>query len=455
MADRLRVKRSSRLRRPKARLWIAAVVATPVVLIIAAAILLGLDWRQQRVNAALLTAIEHHQTAAALALLERGASANAERDAPVHTTLVSQLQHLWESIHGAARTRQPSGPTALLLAVQADDATVAEALLRRHVRYLHVRDSEGASLARLANEQSSGQLVHLLWDYRAFDPDDLPVFLFWAASHHDVALASASLARGAPVNGASDEPVDEDPLYAAADCRDWEMMRLLLAHGASVNGGGDGTDYAGALSLAAERNDFPLVRFLLAHGADVNAEVRFGSALTKAAEAGNVEMARLLLAHKADPNIGDYHNELSTEVADKPRVLRLLLRAGANPNADAFDGRTLLGIAASNGDAGSVNAVLAAGGKINRPSEYKGTTALMDASAAGQLPIVRLLLRRGANVNARVRHEYYNEFRWGGTAVDVAIQGGHAAVARLLRRHGGRRAAELGADRVATTSRPR
>ncbi|MGO9121088.1 MAG: ankyrin repeat domain-containing protein [Desulfomonilaceae bacterium] len=57
-----------------------------------------------------------------------------------------------------------------------------------------------------------------------------------------------------------------------------------------------------------------------------------------------------------------------------------------------------------------------------------GGTALMWASYEGQLDMVRLLLGRGADINAKNQKGF--------TALELASQKGHMKIAELLREHG-------------------
>jgi ankyrin repeat protein len=61
--------------------------------------------------------------------------------------------------------------------------------------------------------------------------------------------------------------------------------------------------------------------------------------------------------------------------------------------------------------------------------------ALIEASASGHLPVVKLLVDRGANVNARVWVEEQKEWR---TPLNMAQRRGRTAVVEYLRSAGAR-----------------
>ena len=66
--------------------------------------------------------------------------------------------------------------------------------------------------------------------------------------------------------------------------------------------------------------------------------------------------------------------------ADELEVARLLLRAGADPNAETRLGVTPLNLAAQNGDAEMVQALLAGGANANQVDRATGESVLMAAA---------------------------------------------------------------------------
>jgi ankyrin repeat protein len=149
-----------------------------------------------------------------------------------------------------------------------------------------------------------------------------------------------------------------------------------------------------ALVKEARAGRVEVVRLLLAAGANVNAQNRYGStALREAAMHGHVEAVRLLLAAKADVNM-------------------------QNQNGD-----TALIEAARDGRVDIVQLLLAAKADVNAQSQW-GHTALIYAARGGSVEVVQLLLAAGADVNAQDQN--------GWTALLVAAQNGRADVVRLL-----------------------
>src|SRR5439155_13904700 len=143
-----------------------------------------------------------------------------------------------------------------------------------------------------------------------------------------------------------------------------------------------------------------------------------------------LDMVKLLLEHGANPNdrpkgeprYSDGVGESSAPVAEATpyllaamagngEVMRLLAKAGADPNASNTKKDTALILAAGNirsteykgSEASYVDAVSVAldlGTDINTPNAA-GDTALHFAAARGSSALAELLVSRGANINAK------------------------------------------------------
>lgn len=90
-------------------------------------------------------------------------------------------------------------------------------------------------------------------------------------------------------------------------------------------------------------------------------------------------------------------------------------------------------LAAGEGRLEVVRYLLDQGADVNAREQF-GDTALIEAVFNGQSAAVKELLFRGADPNA---------IGDGGTALDLAINRNHTAIADLLKHRGGKRACEL------------
>ncbi|HUW36862.1 MAG TPA: ankyrin repeat domain-containing protein [Rhodocyclaceae bacterium] len=161
-----------------------------------------------------------------------------------------------------------------------------------------------------------------------------------------------------------------------------------------------GHSFAGAyddLLGAIDNNDSSLVAQLLVRGMDVDTVDREGNTLLmRAAREG--------------------HNH----------ILELLLRNKANVLKINKYGDSALLLAAFNGRAQAVEKLVAAGAAINP----KGWTPLIYAAFGGYTTIARLLLEKGADVDAAAPN--------GVTALMAAARNGHLKTVQLLLDHGAR-----------------
>jgi len=145
---------------------------------------------------------------------------------------------------------------------------------------------------------------------------------------------------------------------------------------AALKAGGDvqarGPDGTTALIWAAYNGDADLVGRLLAAGADANAQNEFGaSALSEAATGGYTD------------------------------VVAALLKGGANADLPSSEGETPLMEVARTGDVAAATLLLDAGADVNAVELWGQQSPLMWAAAQKQPAMIKLLVARGADVDAR------------------------------------------------------
>ncbi|KAI9331657.1 ankyrin repeat-containing domain protein [Zopfochytrium polystomum] len=180
------------------------------------------------------------------------------------------------------------------------------------------------------------------------------------------------------------------------------------------------------------------------HGADVNRRDRIGgTALHDAARTGRVAIVKALLERKADTSFATVAGAtpfLEACEGGHREVAELLL---GKPGGDAVktadeNGRTALHVAAGKGHPELVSWLLGLPGVsvgALTGGESKGTP-LHVAAAAGHAEVVRVLLRAGADKDAKAEG--------GATPLHLAAQQGAAEVVVLLVEHGADVAAGAG-----------
>jgi uncharacterized protein len=161
------------------------------------------------------------------------------------------------------------------------------------------------------------------------------------------------------------------PLVAAAQANNTVAVQeqLKLIPTGALPAATDGTT---ALHWAAHHANLELVDALLKRGALVNIRNDYGaSPMSEAAFAGDAALIRRLLAAGADVE-------------------------SANP-----DGQTALMVLARGGQVDAAKVLLARGAKVNAKEAWRSQTALMWAAAQKHPAMVSLLIKHGADIEAR------------------------------------------------------
>lgn len=238
-----------------------------------------------------------------------------------------------------------------------------------------------------------------------------------AARAEDAAAVRALLDQHVDVNAA--EVDGTTALHWAAYRGDVETARLLLAAGART---GIANRYGVTpLALGAERGDARIVGALLEAGADPNAALPEGeTVLMAAARAGEIDTLRLLLDHGADAAAREsWRGQTALMWAaaqNHARAVHTLIELGARVAERSDAGWSALLFAVRAGQAGAVDALLAAGADVNdtiRPPSAEaeaapgrgvggpaGTSALVIAVTNGHFSLARHLVERGADPDA-------------------------------------------------------
>jgi ankyrin repeat protein len=267
-----------------------------------------------------------------------------------------------------------------------------------------------------------------------------------AATNGDAATIETLLAAGADANTAS--PDGETTLMTAARTGAAAAVKVLLAHGAKVNATEKWQGQT-ALMWAAAQNHREVTALLIEDGAEINARskpLEFGkisfngstmvstpmprggmTALMFAARQGALEGARALSEGGADLDLSDPDGTSALVMAivnGHNDVAALLLEKGADPNVADASGMAALYAAVD---------LHTPGPFINRPS--RKPTGTID-----NVDLVKRILDRGGNPNARLRtptlQRYHNggdaQLTDGATPLMRAAKSTDVAVMRLL-----------------------
>lgn len=287
----------------------------------------------------------------------------------------------------------PDGTTALMWAVRANDAELVDALLAARAD-VKAKDRYGLSAVRLACENANAAILRRLLDAGADvnspDPEGTTALMVAARTDGGTDALKLLLERGAAVN--AKDSVQSTALMWAVRANHPDVVDLLIHRDAEVNArtrkgeppprrppnaGG------GSHGLGIVRGGWPERGYQEPTPGEM-------TPLLYAARDGRVEIARELVTANANVNQVEANGISPLMMAitnNHIDVARLLVDHGADVNAADWWGRTPLWAAVDLRDL-----------EVNK-TEDNG----VDRPAA--LELIKALLDRGANVNARTKEQ--------------------------------------------------
>ncbi len=223
----------------------------------------------------------------------------------------------------------------------------------------------------------------------------------------------------APEVAAEPEPVKANaplhPLLSAAEKGDIAEVESILGYDSSL-AALEAKDEMGntPLILAASKNHTQIIKLLFQHGANLEAAGNSGyTALNVAAVTGRVDAAALLIAlgakleTRSETVAGPIEGgptPLWSAVRERHEdVVDLLIAAGANVNVMDADGNTVLGFAVYIGNLSIVELLLRAGADPKRAGN--GASSAIDRATAVDQKDMLELLERKTNVKDLVRQK--------------------------------------------------
>jgi ankyrin repeat protein len=323
---------------------------------------------------------------------------------------------------------EPDGTTALHWAVRYDDVALVERLINAGAK-ANATNRYGVTPIELACESGSGAVVEQLLKAGVSPNATGPLgetALHTCAHTGNVDAAKALLARGAVVNS-GDNWRGQTPLMWAAAQGHAAMVRVLVEAGADVNTRSTVVTWERqrtaeprekwlppggftALLLAARAGCVDCVKVLATSGANINEiDPESHTALVLALMNGEFDVAGALIDAGIDVNLADNvgrtplyaavdahtmpsSNRPAPKEADSTlssmEIIQQLLARGANVNA-------------------ALRAALPYRTKLDRGGDGvlgAGTTPLLRAAKAGDTPVIKLLLEKGANPKAATRN---------------------------------------------------
>ncbi|MGO8819175.1 MAG: TonB family protein [Terriglobia bacterium] len=342
-----------------------------------------------------------------------------------------------ETIPGVIRENRSAADTkeilskALPAAVYSTTAVVSDIL--RAGANVDQTDSEGCTALMRAAERGMPDMVQLLLradaNPRTKDKSARTALMFAATSGNSSVVAlllhfgmvKARSRRGSTAlmaaAAAGNPDVVQMLLHAGARVNDHDAMRVAALFAGST---GDLDSIWDGELVGRPHPEVPdevvhrdaVVRLLLEAGADPNARNKDGESALFSLEDDAV---RELIAHKIDLNVRNNNGETALIETVSVDIAKLLVAAGADVNAQDSKGRTALLQAANNNNSAKIRAVTAAKHvQIDRRGR-DGRTALMIAAGDASPECVRALLEGQADPTLRDKQ--------GRTALQIAEAG--------------------------------
>jgi ankyrin repeat protein len=265
-------------------------------------------------------------------------------------------------------TPRADGATPLLFAAHWDDQEMVDLLIRAGANVNAADDHGVTPLARASENRNAGMVEKLL---------------------------------KAGANPNTSQLSGLTPLMIAAHTGNVELVKALLANGANVNAATTETGNT-ALMWAVADQHIDIVKVLIEGQANVHASSTKGfTPLIYAARNGNIDIAKLLIA--AGVNVNEVGSDGThvlpySIVVGKGKFAEFLIAQGADPNG------SMDGVRALHAAAGGVDIWLGDWYRRHGGGNIYGGFGFSLISAADRLPLVKLLLSKGADPNAGIDH---------------------------------------------------
>ncbi|UYV68583.1 hypothetical protein LAZ67_6000132 [Cordylochernes scorpioides] len=300
--------------------------------------------------------------------------------------------------------------TPLLNASAGGHADVARILINASVN-VNAQNADGLTALSYASMYGHIDMVNTLLRAEAFlntQDKDGRTPLMLAALGGSLETAQALIEAGASIN--VHDSNGRTPLCHASEDGHVKLVNLLIQNGASinirdVNGQSPLSLAAGKtpLMLAVERNHAQVAKLLVDHGANIDTRDRLGkTALSMAAVRGNLDILEILIQAGADINPRISRKTPFDNIDDDDRDDESTgdTYYSPNPESQRDDGFTPLCWAIKGGYAPVMKYLIRAGADVNLTNDH-GETLLSFTLKRKQFEAGKVLLQAGAKVHLR------------------------------------------------------
>jgi ankyrin repeat protein/beta-lactamase regulating signal transducer with metallopeptidase domain len=412
----------------------------------------------------LQTAVRHNQASVVELLISKGASVNTKDKwgfSPLHTAAkhgyTGVAEHLIDK--GAdLNAKNNNGETPLHIAARRNNKLAAELLITKDAN-INAKNKWNRTPMEIALDQGHRQIVELLHKHGArVLTSEGATALHEAAAIGDVSLVKSLISQGMDVDAKDDN--GQTPLHEAAKRGHKDVAELLISKGADIEAkilDGETTPLLQAIS----QGNLETVALLLDKGANVQVQEGEWGPVASAMWKDQKEIIKLLSDKRtgfSDVHIAAYFGDLNKVkrflsdgghinargpsgftllhcalCGDHKELAQYLITKGANVNLTDSSGWPPLHFIGDTGASEEMIELLLDNGADVNLRDKQGRIALHWAAAAGQKPIVEMLIARGSNVNARtdsIGTEKEEDSAW--TPLHRACEKGHKDIAEIL-----------------------
>ncbi|CAL1528394.1 unnamed protein product [Lymnaea stagnalis] len=351
----------------------------------------------------LMFASQNGRTATVKELISRGADVNEKNKRGVTALMVASANGHADTVqllceNGATvKSKDLDKKNALMCAMGGDHRNIVDILLK---------------LGAKVSSRHSGGVTRLML----------------AAKYGLTSTAENFIRNGVCVHDR--DHADRTALMYASENGHTDTAYMLLRNGSNVNEKDDRG--LNALMISSMNGHLEICRSLLQNEIDIKEKDNVDkTALMYAFEQKQDDVIDLLIEHGDDGNEKDKNgmNALMQEIQNGRihNVSTLIIKNGADVNAEDLQGRTPLVIAAQKGFKNAAEILLKNGADINKKDKKK-RTALMYAIQNNHVDIVELLIANGADCKEKLHNDF--------TYFMAAAQMGQTQIAELLLKNG-------------------
>ncbi|MFC2141126.1 ankyrin repeat domain-containing protein [Acidobacteriota bacterium] len=392
----------------------------------------NIDQVKQTNQIRLLQAVSRGQLEHVRTLLDQGADINVKETKSGQTPLISasfkqrkKLAQLLLDREADVHAKDINGETALMAAAGKGNTSIVKMLLEKGAD-VNTKNNQGQTpLLKIAKNENLDMIGLLLENGADIDAKDKWEETALIIALHKQKLAAAKLLvdKGADIH-VKDNFYGRTPLIWASNLGDIKLVKLLLEKGAQVNA--EDKQYKTAIVHAAYNNHHQIRELLLKHGADPVYLKIFTKKIEKnqEVEVDNIEIHWTLQQTK-DPKTKNLLAAVA--LGDVNKVNNLLDKEIINKKIYSLNDGTVLSWAAYCNQPRLVKHLIERGANVDARSDHN-VTPLIEAAHLGHLEVVKILVQNGADVNAATKK--------GWTALMWSGKNGRVEVVRFLLQSG-------------------